>query len=615
MMAEPTFLLSPEWHQAVVLAILVATVIAFAWERVTLEVTSLILLAVLMVWFRLVAIDGPDGPTVIDEGLLLSGFANPSLLGVLALLVMGQALVQTGALAGATRLYRHVSRRRTVALVGSLGGVMGTSALLNNTPVVVMFIPIMQSIGHRLHASLSHLMMPLSFAAILGGMTTLIGSSTNMLVSSALVDLGHAPLGLFDMTAMGLALAAVGTLYVVFILPRLLPVRSDMAGDLLNDGKQFIAEITVDAGGRLDGAESVAGQFRALPDVTVRLIQRGETSLLPPYDHVSLQPGDILIVAATRQALTDALPRFSGAELIGKGDDDDDRTARQPGDRVFAEAMIAPASRMIDQTIDMVGFRRRFGCLVFGIQRRGRMSRRRVGDIRLEAGDVLLLAGTWANVDRLSHNPDLLLMARSRRELPHLQRAPHAMAIFLGAVAVAALEILPITVAAIVGAILHIVTGCLNLRQAIRALDRTIFILVGATLALGSAMQATGASTLVARTFIDLVGTSDPHVTLIALFAIVAVATNVISNNACAILFTPIAVDLAMRLDFAPTAAAITVLLAANCSFATPIGYQTNLLVMGPGHYRFIDYVRGGGPLAVLIWAAFAVTSPLLLTI
>ena len=528
---------------------------------------------------------------------------------------MGQALVQTGALASATRLYRHVSRRRAVALVGSLGGVMGTSALLNNTPVVVMFIPIMQAVAHRLHASVSHLMMPLSFAAILGGMTTLIGSSTNMLVSSALVDLGHAPLGLFDMTTIGLALAAVGTLYVVFILPRLLPVRSDMAGDLLNNGKQFIAEITVDAGGRLDGAESIAGQFRVLPDVTVRLIQRGETSLLPPYDHVTLQPGDILIVAATRQALTDALPRFSGAEVIGKGDDDDDRAARRPGDRVFAEVMIAPASRMIDQTIDMIGFRRRFGCLVFGIQRRGRMSRRRVGDIRLEAGDVLLLAGTWANIDRLSTNPDLLLMARSRREMPHLQRAPHAMVIFLGAVAVAALEILPISVAAIAGAILHIVTGCLNLRQAIRALDRTIFILVGATLALGSAMQATGASTLVAHGFIDLVGTSDPHVTLIALFAIVAVATNVISNNACAILFTPIAVDLAMRLDFAPMAAAITVLLAANCSFATPIGYQTNLLVMGPGHYRFIDYVRGGGPLAVLIWATFAVTAPFLLSI
>ena len=608
-----TFPLDPSWHMWVVIAVLAAAMVSFALERVSLELTSLSTLAVLLLWFQLFPYSDAEGHNLLGASELLRGFANPSLFAVLALLVIGQAMVQTGALSGLTRMFVRLSKNhRRLAVVSGFVGVMVTSAFLNNTPVVVMFIPIMQALAVRQNESPSRLMMPLSFAAILGGMTTLIGSSTNLLVSSALTDSGQPPLAMFDFLVIGVCMAAVGAVYVVIALPRLLPDRGDMARTLLHGGRQFIAEIDVLADSPLVGQTSAAGQFRALPDITVRLIQRGDYTIMPPFDEVTLRTGDILFVAATRQALAEALARnvgyllASGAPIMPN----EERPDGPEGERVLAEVMIAPASRMIDQTIDMVGFRRRFGFPVLGIQRRGRMARQRLSEIRLEAGDVLLIVGDQSNVDAISDNPDLLLMTWAIRDVPRLKRAPHAAGIFAVTVLLAASGVVPITVAALVGALATIVTGCLNLRQAVRALDRTILVLVGSTLALGQALQVTGGAEFIAMNVLEAIAGPSPMVNMAVLFLVVAFATNVLSNNACAILFTPIAVSLAGSLGVAPTVMAITVLLAANCSFASPIGYQTNLLVMGPGHYRFADFLRAGVPLTLLMWATFCLIAP-----
>ena len=608
-----TIVLDPGWHMWVVIAVLAVTMLSFALERVSLEVTSLSTLAVLLLWFQVFPLIDESGVNLLGAAELLRGFANPSLFAVLALLVMGQAMVQTGALSGLTRMFVRLSKNHHhLAVVSGFVGVMLTSAFLNNTPVVVMFIPIMQALAVRRNTSPSHLMMPLSFAAILGGMTTLIGSSTNLLVSSALTDLGEAPLAMFDFLAIGVCMAAVGGLYVVFALPKLLPERGDMARTLLQGGRQFIAEIDVLADSPLVGQQPVAGQFRPLPDITVRLIQRGDHAILPPFEEITLRSGDVLFVAATRQALTEALARNIGYLLASGGPTEpvDDQADGREGERVLAEVMIAPASRMIDQTVDMVGFRRRFGLPVLGIQRRGRMARRRLSEIRLEAGDVLLIVGDQANVDALSDNPDLVLMTWAIRDVPRLERAPHAAAIFGATVLAAATGLVPIAVAALVGALATIVAGCLNLRQAFRALDRTILVLVGSTLALGHALQATGGAEFIAMNVLEAIAGPEPMINMAVLFLVVAAATNVLSNNACAILFTPIAVSLAGSLGVSPAVMAITVLLAANCSFASPIGYQTNLLVMGPGHYRFADFLKAGVPLTLLMWLTFCLIAP-----
>ncbi len=608
------FALEPSVHMWVVIAVVAVTMASFALERVSLELTSLVMLTFLLVWFQLFPLTGPGAVNVLGSVELLRGFANPSLLAVLALMVMGQAMIHTGALAGLAETLARLSKRRAnLSVAAVFAGVLLSSAFLNNTPVVVMFIPIMQTLALRLGWSPSRLMMPLSFAAILGGMTTLIGSSTNLLVGSALIDLGAPTLSMFEFTPIGLCLAAVGAVYVTLALPRLLPHRGTLAGTLFGEGRQFIAEIDVLPGSKLVGAKAVAGSFRELPDVTVRLIQRRDHNILPPFDNVALQPGDSIIVAATRQALTDVVTRYAGYLLSQDSRETvepADPAARRPGERALAEVMIAPASRMIDQTVDMVGFRRRFGCLVLGIQRRGRMARMRLGEIRLAAGDVLLIAGSRESINALSANPDLLLMAWATRDLPRYQRAPHAIVIFVTAVALAATGVLPISVAAIAGAVTMVMAGCLNLRQAVRAMDRTILLLVGATLALSTALEATGGARFLAITAVETVAGTDPLVNLGFLFLIVSLATNLLSNNACAVLFTPIAINLAYDLALPPSIMAITVLLAANCSFASPIGYQTNLLVMGPGHYRFIDFVKGGLPLVLLMWLTFMLVAP-----
>ena len=608
-----TWVLDPAIHMWVAIIILAATMVSYAWERVTLEMTSLALIVFLLVWFHLFPLHNAEGHNQLDAMRLLSGFANPTLYAVLALLVMGQAMVQTGALNSMTRLFVTIARRRRyVSVIAVVLAVLAVSAFMNNTPVVVMFIPIMQVLAQRLRWSPSRLMMPLSFAAILGGAMTLIGSSTNLLVSGVLVAEGLPAIGIFDITPIGLIMAAVGALYVVFVLPKLLPDRGGLADTLRTEGKQFIAEIDVTPNSPLIGERAAAGQYRALRDVTVRLVQRGPHTILPPFEGTVLQAGDMLIVAATRTALTDALARNAGFLLAG-GEPmapDAESRGREESDHVLAETMIAPASRMIDLTIGMVGFRRRFGCLVLGIQRRGRMTRQRMGEIRLQAGDVLLVTGHRADVNALRANPDLVLMSWAIKELPRPRRAPLAAAVFAATVAAVASGLLPLSVAALTGAVVMIAGGCLNVRQATRALDRTIFLLVGATLALGMVMEATGAAAYLASLVMIGIAGNDPVVAMIALFLIVAIATNMLSNNACAVLFTPIAINLAFQLGVDPMVMAVTVLFAANCSFITPIGYQTNLLVMGPGHYRFSDFVRAGSPLALLMWLVFSLVAP-----
>ena len=606
-------IIDPTWHMWIVLALTAATVLSFAVERISLEMTSLVMLATLLVWFQIAPLTDGDGTSLLGPEVLFRGFANPSLLAVLALLVMGQAMIQTGALTGASNVFVRLSKRRpTLGVAGGFAAILITSAFLNNTPVVVMFIPIMQTLAIRMGWSAGRLMMPLSFAAILGGMTTTIGSSTNLLVSSALIDLGQPPFAMFAFTAIGAILALVGVAYVGLVLPRILPPRDTLAAAFTTEGKQFVAEIDVTADSPLVGTHSTAGQFRGLPDITVRLIRRSGRTLLPPFDGITLAAGDVLIVAATRAALTEALTRNAGYLLAQDPREHADAVdaTRRRFERVLAEVMVAPASRMIDQSVDAIGFQRRFGCQVLGIQRRGRMARRRMGEIRLEAGDVLLISGAQESVDGLRNNPDLLLMTWATRDLPRLQRAPHAMAIFAVTVFLAALDILPISVAALTGATAMIGLGCLNLRQAIRSLDRTILLLVGSTLALGSALEQTGGARFLAMTMVEMVAGTDPVVNIAVLFLIVAIATNVMTNNATAVLFTPIALNLAYDLGVDPTIMAITVVLAANCSFATPIGYQTNLLVMGPGHYRFVDFVRGGLPLVLLMWLTFCLVAP-----
>jgi di/tricarboxylate transporter len=586
-----------------------AAIIAYASERIPGELTSLGILGALLLLFHISAT--LTGAATLEPADILRGFASPALIAVSALLVVGQAMVSTGALEGIARLLIWLSRGSFQrALMLTLGYVTASSAFLNNTPIVVIFIPILRSIAERFGRTGSAVMMPLSFAAILGGMLTLIGTSTNLLVSGEMVKLGYRPFAFFELTVPGLVLALAGGAYVL-LLPRLLRARDERPGLVAAEGKQFIAELDIVPDSNLIGESSRAGLFPALPDVTVRLIQRGDRAILPPFENVVLEAGDVLIVAATRKVLTAILAKYPGHLLRTSADVGEQEVAdAQASDLVLAEAMIKPASRMVGQTLELTNFQERSRCTVLGIERRARMLRTRLHELRLEPGDVLLLVGRQAAIERLRADPDVLPMEWSASDMPLVHKAPLAAAIFAAIVVPAALDLLPIVVTALIGVIALIATGCLNVRQAARAVDRQIVLIIAAALGLGTALEATGGAAYLAGIVLDATAGAPAAVVLSALFLIVALLTNVLTNNAAAVLFTPVAVNVAAKLGVDPFPFALAVTFAASCSFATPIGYQTNLLVMGPGHYRFRDFIFAGSPLVVIVWLAFSLFAP-----
>jgi di/tricarboxylate transporter len=600
----------PSFEMWATLFLTLVAVVAYASERIPVELASIGILVALLLLFQLAPLV-TGAPPLLGPGDILDGFSSPALIAVSALLVVGQAMVSTGALEGIARLLVWLSRGSFYrAYAFSLGYVTASSAFLNNTPIVVIFMPILRSIAERYGRSASAVMMPLSFAAILGGMLTLIGTSTNLLVSGELAKLGQQPFEFFDLTIPGLVLALAGGTYVLFF-PAFMPQRDEPPGLVTMDGKQFIGEIDVAPDSKLVGAASRGGLFPILSDVTVRLIQRDRHMILPPFENVVLQPGDVLIVAATRKVLTEILAKNPGHLLRTSGVGSDASVAgTQPSELVLAEAMIKPASRMIGQTLELTNFPGRSQCTVLGIQRRARMLRTRLHELRLEPGDVLLLVGRQDAIERLRADHDVLLMEWSASEMPLVSKAPVAAAIFAAIVLPAALDLVPIVITALFGVVALVATGCLNIRQAARAVDRQIVLIIASALALGTALEATGGAAYVAMMVLDAMAGASPSAVLSALFLIVAALTNVLTNNAAAVLFTPIALNIAAGLGADAFPFALAVAFGASCAFATPIGYQTNLLVMGPGHYRFRDFVTAGLPLILIVWAAFTLFVP-----
>ncbi|MEM9841250.1 MAG: SLC13 family permease [Pseudomonadota bacterium] len=598
------------WPMWASLAAVGITIIFYMLDRWSMELVSISVIAAMLVLFSLPGATDFEG-NAVSIADLLSGFANPALITIMALLVVGQGLFQTGALEGPTKaLVRSYDKRPALTLIGAFGAVFFTSAFTNNTPVVIMFLPIMSAIAARMGASTSRLMMPLSFVSIFAGMTTLIGTSTNLLAADAYNRLTPDQLGFFDQTVFGLMLAGVGVLYLLLASRVLLPNREELTETMMKSGKQFVAQFEVTPGHFLDGKGAVAGMFSELKDMTVRMIQRGERALLPPYEDVRLMPGDLVIVAATRQALTDLLSDKPAMleDIWQSGVPETDASGEtQLG---LVEAVIAPGSRMAGRTVEMLGFRRLTRAVTLGIQRRSRMIRTKLGQIRLEAGDTLLLCGPVSAFRDLRTSRDLILLEWSQSEFPTTARAQVARLITVAMVVAAATGLASITLASIIAATAMILLQCLNHRQAARSLDLRIYLVIAAALAMGIALERTGAAQMLAELVVLLASPFGTLAILSAIFLAVAILTNILSNAATAVLFTPIAISAAEQTGADPFPFLLAVIYAANCAFATPIAYQTNMLVMGPGHYKFGDFLRFGGPLVILMWAAFTIIAP-----
>lgn len=597
--------MSGEFAMWATFVLIIVTIATYALDRFPIEGVALASLSAFLLLFA-----GQPAGSGLTPTDLVSGFANPALVAVLALIVMGQALFNTDALDAPSRWLANVGGRgslRPLIVILLAAGVV--SALINNTPVVVMFIPILTTIARQKGFAAAKGLLPLSYIAILGGMTTLIGSSTNLLGAGIAAKAGIA-IGFFDFVIPGAIIASVGAVYVVLVLPRLLKRRDGMADDLaVQDGRQFVTQIEITPGHKLEGSESVAGIFRELSDMTVRAIIRNDVPILPPFEDVRLQDGDTLIVSATRKTLERAIA--AGSAQVPTADMPEfDQPEKMKRDFTVAETVIPPGSRYAGRTISGSGIHAEEGVFVLAVQRKSHMQRTGLSSVRLEPGDTILVGGRPDAVERLSSSRQLLVLEGSSSAVTMRSQARIALLVFLITVVAAATELLPTMVAAVTGAFAMIAFGCINLRQAARAFDSKIYMMVGAALASATALENTGGAQYVADTTLAMLEGQPPAVVLSVFFLMLAVLTNILSNNAIAVLFTPVAISLAAKLGIPAEPFVVAVIFAASCSFATPVGYQTNLLVMGPGHYKFRDFLLAGTPLVMLIWLTYSFVGP-----
>lgn len=604
---------SANGHMWMTFAVIAGAVVLFAFDRIPLELSAALTVLALLLLFHFAPLPDSGQSPAIDTTRLLSGFANPVVFTILALLIVGQALFQTGAIERTTEALGGLVRVAPALVIATtLLIAAAISAFLNNTPVVVIFIPILSALAARLGQTAAHVLMPLSFITILGGMTTLIGSSANLIAATVAEASGASRVHFFDFVVPGLLLATIGAAYVLLIVPRLIKPSLVFSQPRLERGKQFISQIHLGPEHPWIGMEPVAGMFPELKDLTVRLIQRNDRSVLPPFEGMELREGDNVMIAATRRVLLDAIARDRSL-IINAGDngtEEADENLQSTSRLIMTEAVIAPGSPRIGGRVNPDGFRYATGCTLLGIERHSRMVRAPLREIILVAGDVLLLLGTPEAVRDLRDHRDLLLLARSRAELPVRHHTRRALLIFLMMVAAAASGFVPIVIAAMTGAAAMVLTGALTVSQAIRAFDSRIFFLIGAAFAMAAALEASGGAQFLAHQVVTLFSPWGPAALLSALFLLIAILTNFLSNHATAALFAPIVVSAANEIGASPEPFVYGLIFALNCSFATPIAYQTNLIVMGPGHYRFKDFMIAGIPLIVIIWIAYSLFAP-----
>ncbi|MAM10946.1 MAG: SLC13 family permease [Rhizobiaceae bacterium] len=599
------------FHLYATLAIIAGTIFLYALDRIPVESISLGAITLLLVLFGTFPFT-PEGGETVTVDALLSGFASPALITVLALLIVGKGLFATDALEGVTNRIGRIyggNPRLSIAIILVVAGV--TSAFLNNTPVVVIFIPVLTSLAARFRLPAYQIFMPLSFITILGGMTTMIGSSTNLIAAGMAAKEGL-EIGFFEITGMGMILAGIGYLYVLFVLPRILgSERSEQKSGPESSGTQFLGEIVLQPSSRFVGDSPRSGFFPNLAPMSLHAVIREGTVLLPPYDDgLALREGDRLQMTGARKSFMDMLAKGE-ISLAEPPDGTIPATETKVGPHYhLAEAVIAPGSLFEGRTVRFSGIQQRFDVTVFGVRRKSRMARAPLAQLRFEAGDTLLVGGNEDNIMSMRGNHDLLLLEHSAESVPPRDKALIASFLFAAIVIFSATGLSPMVVNSVAGALLMIVFGCLTFQQAARAFDRQIFLLVGASIAMATALEATGGAQLIAEGIVGLGGGASAPIILALLFVGVALLTNVLSNNAAAALFIPIALDMANRIGAPPEVFAAAVIYAANCSFATPIAYQTNLMVMGPGHYGFGDFLRAGLPLIGVITVAFSLLAP-----
>ena len=503
-------------------------------------------------------------------------------------IVMG-ALVRTGALDVLTRMAeRYAKTHPKTAVVGVIVAVMAASAVMNNTPVVVVMIPVVVQLSQTLGTKASKLLIPLSYAAIMGGSLTLIGTSTNLLVDGVARSQGLEPFGIFEILPIGLVVCAWGLIYMAVFAPKLLPARDSMANMLSDRSKmKFFTEAVIPPDSNLIGREVLDVQL--FKREGVRLIDggRGDQSLRRDLASVELRVGDRVVL---RTQMTELLSLQANKELKRV-----DQVSAVETSTV--EVLITPGCKMVGRTLGALRLRRRYGVYPLAVHRRNQNIGRQLDDLIVKVGDTLLLEGAMEDIQRLASDMDMVDVSQPSARAFRRGHAPIAIAALVGIVVLAALNVAPILLLAVLAVALVLVTGCIDAEEAFSFVDGRLLALIFSMLAVGAGLQNSGAISLIVDNIAPFLGTLSPFYVIFAVFLLTTTLTEIVSNNAVAVIMTPIAISLGPALGMDPRPLVVAVMIAASCAFATPIGYQTNTLVYGPGGYRFTDFMRIGIPL------------------
>jgi di/tricarboxylate transporter len=574
---------------------------AMVWEKVSVDLVAMLAFSALLV------------AGILTPAEAFSVFSNDAAITIAGLFVVSGALERTGAIEAIGRFLQRIGGKTDLSLLLLVLPIVAIlSAFVNNTPIVVVFLPIMISLAAQRQIRSSRLLIPLSYAAIFGGTCTLIGTSTNLLVSSTAAKLGAEPLSMFELTPLAVILGAAGLLYLLTIGRKLLPERETLAALLqTTESRQYLTEAAIAQGSPLVGKKLEQTPLKGLPNSRILDVTRGGDVLKTPLNEIVLEQGDRLRLTTVLSTMME-IKELKGLELLPYANLGLETVGVQKA--MFVECMIGPDSELIGRTLREINFRQRFGVLILAIHREGVNLRENFENVPLRIGDTLLIEGGQAAIQQLRENRNLLMLV----DVPRVARRRPRMWIpaltLLAIVVLATANVLPIAVLALIGALTVVLTGCLAVEEAYRAINWRIIFLIFGMLSLGMALEKTHGASLIAETLIGAVQWVPPHlqpwVMLSLVYFMTSLLTEFLSNNAVAVLLTPVAIDVALALNVDLRPFIVAVAIGASASFATPIGYQTNTLVYGAGGYLFRDFLKIGTPLNLMFWVLATLLIP-----